>query len=77
MSGEHHGREQEGRDLKKLRILLPHWIEHNEEHASGFRDWAAKSRELDLEETAQRIDEAVECMMACNKALSAAQETLE
>jgi hypothetical protein len=29
-------------DLDKLRILLPHWIEHNEEHAESFREWPGR-----------------------------------
>jgi len=35
--------EQRADDVKKLRVLLPHWIEHNGEHASGFRDWAGRA----------------------------------
>ncbi|MEA3340622.1 MAG: hypothetical protein U9R15_11700 [Chloroflexota bacterium] len=64
-------------DLLKLRILLPHWIEHNEEHAAGFQRWAAKARVLGQEETAQRIEEAVERMLPCNQALTAALAALE
>jgi hypothetical protein len=30
------------RDAEKLRVLLPHWIEHNAEHAAEFRVWAQK-----------------------------------
>jgi hypothetical protein len=30
-------------ELEKLRVLIPHWIEHNEEHAQEFRKWANKS----------------------------------
>ena len=30
-------------DQDKLRLLLPHWIEHNQEHADEFRRWAKKS----------------------------------
>ena len=65
------------RSLTKLRILLPHWIEHNEEHAASFERWVAKARELGREETAQRIEEAVGRMAACNQALTAALEALE
>jgi hypothetical protein len=31
-------------DQSKLRALLPHWIEHNAEHAAEFRNWAEKAR---------------------------------
>jgi len=61
----------------KLRILLPHWIEHNEEHAASFQRWVARARELGWEGTAQGIEEAVERMAACNEALSAALKGLE
>ena len=42
-------------ELAKLCILLPHWIEHNGEHAESFREWAGKAREMGLAEVAQRI----------------------
>jgi len=61
----------------KLRILLPHWIEHNEEHAESFREWAGKAWEMGLREVARRIEEAVEGIDACNEALSAALKALE
>ena len=64
-------------DLIKLRILLPHWIEHNEEHAASFQRWVPKARALGREETARRIEEAVERMAACNQSLTAALEALE
>lgn len=30
-------------EAEKLRILLPHWIEHNGEHAAEFRAYAERS----------------------------------
>ena len=30
-------------DVDKLRILLPHWIEHTREHAEEFRSWSDKA----------------------------------
>jgi len=64
-------------DLTKLRILLPHWIEHNEEHAASFERWVARARALRRGEPAQRREDAVERMAACNQALRAALEALE
>jgi len=78
MSGSHHHDHEQGdRDLEKLRVLLPHWIEHNEEHATSFQKWAAKARELGREETARHMGKAVERMAACNDALAAALEALK
>lgn len=30
-------------ETDKLRVLLPHWIEHNGEHAYEFRRWAERA----------------------------------
>ena len=56
---------------KKLRILLPHWIDHNGEHAREFREWAeragpAKASILSaarlVEEANERLEEALETL---------------
>lgn len=39
------GRASKEKDVETLRILLAHWIEHNNSHEQGFREWAEKSRE--------------------------------
>jgi len=64
-------------ELVKLRILLPHWIEHNDEHAESFREWAGKAREMGLEAVAKQIETAVKRMDTCNEALAAAIEELQ
>ena len=33
------------KEIDKLRILIPHWIEHNAEHEDEFRRWAEKAGE--------------------------------
>ena len=47
-------------DLEKLRILLPHWIEHNVEHAAEFRSWATRAGEAgeDILTAAGQIENA-------------------
>jgi hypothetical protein len=30
-------------ETDKLRVLIPHWIEHNSEHADEFRRWAEQA----------------------------------
>ena len=32
-------------EVEKLRVLIPHWIEHNKEHAAEFRKWAEQAGE--------------------------------
>jgi hypothetical protein len=55
--------------IDKLRVLLPHWIEHNGEHAGEFREWAEQAgpawnalmAAADLMEEANgRLEEALE-----------------
>ncbi len=59
------------KDLEKLRVLLPHWIEHNSEHAGEFRDWAGRAGEAEasilsaaqlIEEANARLEEALETL---------------
>lgn len=33
-------------DIEKLKRLLHHWIEHNQEHGRLYREWAKKVKEL-------------------------------
>ena len=59
--------------VEKLRILLPHWIEHNNSHIAEFVKW----RQVVAEETGsskapEKIDEAVAAMEKAGKALNEA-----
>jgi hypothetical protein len=63
-------------ELDKLRALLPHWIEHNAEHAAEFRNWAEKARATGWEEVVEQIDLAAKELGWVNEALSAALEKL-
>ncbi len=51
----------------KLRILLPHWIDHNAGHLAEFREWAEKAGEAK-----QNILDAAAQMEGANCALEAA-----
>lgn len=64
-------------DLQKLRILLPHWIEHNAEHAAEFREWAERARAAGQEGPASDIALAAEEMEWVNEQLAAALKKLE
>jgi len=56
-------------DREKLQVLLPHWIEHNGEHAEEFRLWAERAGSAEelvldaarlVEEANGRLEEALE-----------------
>jgi hypothetical protein len=64
------------RDEDKLRALLPHWIEHNGEHAAEFRAWAEKARAAGWPEAAEEIDTAAKELGWVNESLRAAMEKL-
>ena len=63
-------------DLAKIRALLPHWIEHNQEHAAEFDQWARRVRATGQEEVAEEIALAAQQLGWVNEALSAALEKL-
>ncbi len=63
-------------EVDKLRALLPHWLEHNEEHAVDFARWAATVEEAGQREAATQIRSAIERMEQANEALRAALEAL-
>jgi hypothetical protein len=42
-------------DLEKLKKLLPHWMEHNDEHARTYKDWAERMSSLDKEELSEAL----------------------
>ena len=58
-------------ELEKLRVLIPHWIEHNEEHAQEFRKWAQKSGII-----SGNILAAADSIAQANKYLDTALEKL-
>ncbi|MCC0661435.1 MULTISPECIES: zinc transporter [unclassified Clostridioides] len=69
-----HEESSESKDEKTLKILLVHWINHNETHEEGFREWVEKARAIGKEETAKSIEKAIECMEEANKMLLEAKK---
>jgi len=58
-------------EVDKLRVLIPHWIEHNEEHAGEFRRWAKEAGGA-----AEDILDAADSMSRINQSLAIALEKL-
>ena len=44
-------------DLEKLKKLLPHWMEHNDEHARTYKDWAQRMSSLGKNELSDALKE--------------------
>ena len=64
----------ENKDEKTLNILLVHWVNHNESHEEGFREWVSKAKEMGKEETAEYIEKAIEYMQQANEMLLEAKK---
>jgi len=60
--------------IDKLRVLLPHWQAHNEEHAGEFQTWAERAREAGETHLAEHIEAAALRMKEANHDLAHAIE---
>lgn len=58
----------EMKELDKLRVLLPHWIEHNRDHIGDFEKWRALAA-AEKSGAEAGLAEAVAAMTAAGKAL--------
>ena len=59
---------------KKLRVLLPHWIEHNNNHIAEFRKWESEARTESGQEVASLLEKAISDMEKVGESLSKALE---
>jgi cobalt/nickel transport system ATP-binding protein len=76
-----HGHEHEDdRDrtetLRKLQVMIEHWIDHNVSHAENYREWASKASQAGEEEVSREIHLAVEASDEANKHLKRAKAIL-
>jgi len=61
-------------ELEALKVLLAHWIKHNQAHAEGFQEWIEKCEQYNLPEVAQEIEKAVELLKKAGECLGQAQK---
>ncbi len=57
--------------IEKLRVMLPHWIEHNRGHAGEFAQWADQLDETEGE-LADKLHRAVHSLEEAQHALEEA-----
>ena len=71
MSDDHHHHHHESTGElsfnEKIEKILGHWIKHNEDHASNYRNWAEKAKAKDMEEAAILLEEAADMSLAMNE----------
>ena len=63
-------------ELEKLRILLPHWIEHSYSHQKEFEKWAETAQQEGEAAVAAEIKTALESLEKADNALKKALESL-
>ena len=73
-SNHSHGDTIESKDEKTSKILLVHWVNHNESHEEGFREWVDKARHMGKDETANNIEKAIEYIQKANEMLIEAKK---
>lgn len=69
-----HNNIDESRDEKTLKILLDHWVNHNQSHEEEFREWVYKSRNMAKDKIANNIEKAIEYLQKSNEMLLEAKK---
>ncbi len=62
--------------IKKLRVLLPHWIDHNNNHIAEFRKWEGEAKKESEQEVARLLGQAIRDMEETGKSLSEALKNI-
>jgi hypothetical protein len=62
--------------IQKIKVLIPHWISHNEEHAGEYRKWAERLEAEGLVDPAERLRQAADLVMGSNRHFQEAQTKL-
>lgn len=55
------------KERERLRVMLEHWIRHNESHFEEYRRWADAAARLGLEGTRAKIEEALSRIEEANR----------
>jgi len=71
-----HEQSEASESLRKLQVILDHWIEHSDSHEENYREWAAKARDAGEEEIAREIHHAIDGSDEVKKHLQRAKAIL-
>ena len=64
-------------DIEKLKLLMPYWINHNNDHIRDNEKWLKKIVNLGLKEVGHELREAIEILKKANKHIELANKKLE
>ncbi len=63
-------------EREKLVKLLEHWVSHNGDHASNYRQWAEKAAGMNLDNAARMLKEAADLTDAVSERFVKAKESI-
>jgi len=64
-------------DIKKLKILLPYWINHNNQHIQDNEKWLRKAENLGLSEVVSELKKSIEISKKANEHIESASKVLK
>ena len=83
MSDDHHDHHHHHHDTRvelsfdeKIEKMLSHWIKHNQDHASNYRNWAEKAKANGKDRAGLLLEEAADMALAINEKFEAALTAL-
>jgi hypothetical protein len=62
------------KEVETFRVLLAHWIEHNNSHEQGFREWAQKAEKLGNAKVYEMISKAADYLKVASDYLLEAKK---
>lgn len=62
--------------IKKLKIIIPHWIEHNNEHIGNHVKWLKDAEKFELKGVASELRKAVTLLKQANEHIKLADKKL-
>jgi len=65
------------RDVEKLKMLLPHWIRHNEEHKNEYKKWLERVKGNVSENIIESFEKVIELSEQSNKYLKSILDKME
>jgi len=65
---DHHHKHHAPLSFKeKMLKLTDHWLSHNSDHASSYREWAEKAKTNNMPELGSLLEEAADMTLEINK----------
>ena len=76
----HHSHEEHSHaspsDSEKLIKMIEHWIHHNQDHASSYREWARRAEEQGHQEVCQILQSVADGSVQQNESMEKALQLL-